>query len=100
MTTDDRRLTTGDIMKYCHVSRSTALKWIKSNKLSAYFHPGGQYRITRRALLEFLERYGMPIDETLLDGDGAQKEEGAQGRKKGKRRKAASVSRKNAMPMT
>lgn len=61
----DIRLTTGDVMRYCHVSRSTVLKWIKSNKLSAYLHPDGQYRLTVAALVDFLKLYNMPIDEEL-----------------------------------
>ena len=68
---NDRRLTTGDIMRYCHVSRSTALKWVRSNKIDAYLHPHGQYRITRDALLDFMREYGMPIDEALLEVEGA-----------------------------
>ena len=59
-------LTTGDVMKYCHVSRSTVIKWIKMSKLSAYSHPGGQYRLTRDDLLEFLKAHRMPIDEELI----------------------------------
>ena len=66
MMNSDRRLTTGDIMKYCHVGRSTVLKWAKSGKLSAYIHPEGQYRTTRVALIDFLKAYNMPIDDELL----------------------------------
>ena len=53
-------------MRYCHVSRSTVLKWVKSRKLSAYLHPDGQYRIPQAALVDFLRAYDMPIDEELL----------------------------------
>ena len=63
----DKRLTTGDIGRYCRVSRSTVLKWIRSGKLSAYVHPDGQYRITQAALVDFLKAYNMPIDEELLE---------------------------------
>jgi excisionase family DNA binding protein len=59
-------LTTGDVMRYCHVSRSTVIKWIKLSKLNAYSHPGGQYRLTRDSLLEFLKEHSMPIDEELM----------------------------------
>ena len=62
----ERRLTTGDVMKYCQVSRATVLKWIKSNKLIAYVHPDGQYRVTQAAFVDFLREYHMPIDETLV----------------------------------
>ena len=63
---NERRLTTGDVMKYCQVSRATVLKWIKSDKLMAYVHPDGQYRLTLAALVDFLNEYHMPVDETLL----------------------------------
>lgn len=63
---NDRRLTTGDVMRYCLVSRTTVLKWIKSGKLSAYLHPHGQYRIPKAALVAFLKEYNMPIDKELL----------------------------------
>lgn len=63
---NDRPLTTGDIMRYCHVSRGTVLKWIKSGKLGAYLHPEGQYRITQAALIDFLKAYNMPINEEFL----------------------------------
>jgi len=59
-------LTTGDVMRYCHVSRSTVLKWIKSGKLGAYSHPGGQYRLTKLDLIKFLKAHGMPIDRELV----------------------------------
>jgi len=65
---NERRLTTGDVMKYCVVSRSTVLKWIKSEKLGAYLHPHGQYRIPQAALIAFLKEYNMPIDNELLRG--------------------------------
>ena len=62
----ERRLTTGDVGRYCHVSRSTVLKWIKFKRLTVYVHPDGQYRITQDALIDFLKAYRMPIDEDLL----------------------------------
>lgn len=64
----DRRFTTGDVMRYCCVSRATVLKWIKSDKLSAYLHPDGQYRITQDALIDFLKTYNMPLNKELLEG--------------------------------
>ena len=64
----DRRLTTGHIGRYCHVSRGTVLKWIKSEKLRAYVLPDGQYRITQASLVDFLKAYNMPIDEELFTG--------------------------------
>ncbi len=63
---NDKRLTTGDVMQCCQVSRSTVLKWIKSGKLGAYVHPDGQYRITQAALMDFLQAYDIPISEGFL----------------------------------
>ncbi len=63
---NERRLTTGDIMRHCHVSRSTVLRWVKSGKLSAYLHPDGQCRITQAAFMDFLTTHNMPIDGELL----------------------------------
>lgn len=62
----EKRLTTGDVMRYCDVSRSTVLKWIKSEKLAGYLHPQGQYRIPRASLIAFLKENNMPIDKELL----------------------------------
>ena len=70
MANGDRRLTTGHIGRYCHVSRGTVLKWIRSEKLHAYALPDGQYRITQAALVDFLNAYNLPIDEELLTGAG------------------------------
>lgn len=61
-------------MKYCHVSRSTVIKWIKSNRLRAYLHPDGQYRITMPALIDFLKAYNMPMPGELLSEAGAPNE--------------------------
>jgi two-component system, OmpR family, response regulator VicR len=66
MNNNERRLTTGDVMKYCQVSRATVLKWIKSNRLVAYVHPDGQYRITQIAFVDFLKEYNMPMDQTFF----------------------------------
>ncbi len=63
---NERRLTTGDVMKYCQVSRATVIKWIKTDKLFAYVHPDGQYRITQTAFVDFLREYHMPMEETFL----------------------------------
>ena len=68
MVKDRKRLTTGDVMKHCRVSRSTVLRWIKSEKLGAYVHPDGQYRVTFDALVDFLKTNTMPVDEELTRG--------------------------------
>ena len=63
----NRRLTTGDVAWYCHVSRATALRWVKDGKIKAYLHPGGRYRVTQGDLVDFLKVHGMPVDEELLE---------------------------------
>jgi len=59
----DRPLTTGEVATYCHVSKESVVKWIKGGKLKAYRTPGGHYRILKNTLKEFLQAYGMPVDQ-------------------------------------
>jgi len=40
--------------KFCSVSRVTFWRWVKSGKLKAYLTPGGQYRIRKEDLKEFI----------------------------------------------
>ena len=44
---NERPLTTGEVAKYCHVSRVAVLEWIKAGKIDAYCLPGGHYRVLR-----------------------------------------------------
>ena len=61
-----RLLTTGEISKYCNVSRPTVLVWIKSGKLVAYCLPSGHHRISRQTFWDFLAKHNMPIDEEFF----------------------------------
>ncbi len=61
-----RRLTNVNITKYFVVIRSTILKKIKSERLSAYLYPHGQYHIPQAAFVVFLKEHNMPIDKGLL----------------------------------
>ncbi|MGA1824642.1 MAG: response regulator [bacterium] len=54
-------LTTYDVSKYCHVSLTTVVNWIKDGSLKAYRTKGGHRRITKNDLLEFLQKNEMPI---------------------------------------
>ena len=58
-------LTTGEAGKYCYVTHVTIIEWIKQGKLKAYRTPGGRYRIQPNDLVEFLNRYEMPVPEEL-----------------------------------
>lgn len=56
----------GRIAKFCHVDRTTILRWIKEGKMLAYSLPSGYYRVKVEDLLEFLRKYKMPIPPELL----------------------------------
>lgn len=64
-----RYLFTGDVARYCQVSRLTVLNWIKKGYLDSFTLPGGQNRIAVGAFIEFIERYNMPTDEDFLTRD-------------------------------
>lgn len=55
------RLTSKDIARYCQVSKSTVLEWIKSDKLKAFRLPSGHYRIDREEFRAFLVKFVMPV---------------------------------------
>ena len=63
------RLTSRDIAKYCQVSKSTALEWIKSGRLKAFRLPSGHYRIDKKDFREFLEKWKMPIKGWLFENE-------------------------------
>jgi excisionase family DNA binding protein len=63
---NEKPLTTSQVADYCHVNYVTVLKWIKDGALKAYRVPSGHYRILRRDFREFLEHWGMPVDEAFF----------------------------------
>jgi excisionase family DNA binding protein len=65
------RLTSRDIASYCQVSKSTVLEWIKSGRLKAFRLPSGHYRIDKKDFREFLEKWDMPINAWLFNGENA-----------------------------
>ena len=57
---------TREIAAHCDVSFHTVIRWIQRDELTAYQLPGrGDYRVTADALLEFLNKFGMPIPAEL-----------------------------------
>lgn len=62
-------LSTGEVAKYCRVSAVTVFNWIKAGKIKHHATAGGQYRVERADLVDFLNKYGMPVPATLLSGD-------------------------------
>ncbi len=63
------RLTSRDIAIYCQVSKSTVLEWIKSGRLKAFRLPSGHYRIDKKDFRAFLEKYDMPVNTWLFNGE-------------------------------
>lgn len=53
-------LTTGQVARYCGVSRMGVIRWIRQGKLKAYTTPGGHYRIREEDFQEFLRRFDIP----------------------------------------
>jgi len=59
--TVQRVYTTHKISKFCSVDITTVMAWIDDGKLPAYKTPGGHRRVLQPDLVEFLQRYRMPI---------------------------------------
>ena len=56
-------LTTGEVARICKVAPRTVSKWFDSGRLEGYRIPGSKdRRIPRAALLEFMEKHGLPLD--------------------------------------
>ena len=66
-------LTTGDIARYCEVTVPQVNRWIKNGDVTAFRHPGGHYRITKKDFKDFLDRNGMPIVENFFQSSGKTK---------------------------
>lgn len=56
-------LTVGDVARFCHVSRRTALTWVGVRKLKVYKTPGGHNRVREEDFVDFLKAYRMPIPD-------------------------------------
>lgn len=52
---------TYDIAKHCQVDITTVISWTKDGSLKAYKTKGGHRRIIKEHLVEFLNKYNMPI---------------------------------------
>jgi excisionase family DNA binding protein len=60
---------TGQAARYCYVTSDTILNWIHSGSLTAQRTAGGQHRIRREDLLEFMCEHGMRTDLLLAEAD-------------------------------
>ena len=70
-----RRIKVRDIANHCMVDSVTVRRWIKDGKLNAIKLPGGHYRVSSAGFREFLERWDMPVNGTLLGSKSKRKEE-------------------------
>jgi excisionase family DNA binding protein len=61
-----------EVANLCGVVNQTAINWIRSGYLKAFNTPGGQYRVYKDDLIQFIEARGMRIPEALLESDGPQ----------------------------
>lgn len=56
-----------EVANMCGVVNQTAINWIRSGYLKAFNTPGGQYRVYKDDLLDFIAKRGMRVPEALLD---------------------------------
>ncbi len=67
-------LTVGKVADYCLVTSMTVRRWIKKGELSAIRLPSGHYRVSITDFRDFLQSYGMPVREELLNPNIERKE--------------------------
>lgn len=67
---DNRKLTTGDIARYCGVDFRTVIRWIDKGKLPGFRLPErGDRRVLASDFLAFLKEHNMPIPKDLNDSE-------------------------------
>jgi excisionase family DNA binding protein len=63
--------TTGHIANLLHIHQTTVIDWVDKGMLESYKTPGGHRRITKDALLRFLDAHKMPVPHALSAGPHA-----------------------------
>lgn len=56
-----------EVANMCGVVNQTAINWIRNGYLKAFNTPGGQYRIYKDDLLQFIEKRGMRVPDVLVE---------------------------------
>jgi len=56
-----------EVANMCGVVNQTAINWIRGGHLTAFNTPGGQFRVYKDDLLDFIHKRGMRVPEALLD---------------------------------
>jgi len=59
-----------EIANMCGVVNQTAINWIRNGYLKAFNTPGGQYRVYKDDLLEFIQNRGMRVPNALIESEG------------------------------
>jgi len=59
-----------EIANMCGVVNQTAINWIRNGYLKAFNTPGGQYRVYKDDLIDFIKNRGMRVPEILLEAKG------------------------------
>lgn len=57
-----RPMRTGNVARYCGVSRQGVIRWIQEGRLEAFRTPGGHYRIRQVDFRDFLEEHDIPVN--------------------------------------
>lgn len=60
-----------EVANMCGVVNQTAINWIRGGHLTAFNTPGGQFRVYKDDLLDFINKRGMRVPEALLDNEPA-----------------------------
>jgi len=55
--------TTGEAARLCGLGLSTIKRWVRRDALKAYKTPGGDYRILREHLIDFMRTFNIPLHE-------------------------------------
>jgi excisionase family DNA binding protein len=63
--TTTRLFSTFEVAKICAVFHTTVIYWVNKGKLKAHCTPGGHRRIAANDLVDFMQRYDMPIPADL-----------------------------------
>ena len=61
----EKAFTTFEVARACGVFHTTVINWVNKGKLKARHTPGGHRRIPLTDLVDFMNRFDMPIPEDL-----------------------------------
>lgn len=58
-----------EVANMCGVVNQTSINWIRGGHLTAFNTPGGQFRVYKDDLLDFINKRGMRVPEALVDSE-------------------------------